>query len=266
MRHTLDVDEDTVRRIEAVYRTPELVAQRQAVIRRLDPQPGEHLLDIGCGPGFLAADLAGRLGSDGQVRGVDFSEPMLTMARHTCDGLPQATFEGAFATDLPYVNERFDAAVSAQVYEYLRDTEAALAELYRVLRPGGRALILDTDWQSLVWYADDQPRMDRILLAWQDHQPHPDLPRRLSPLLRQAGFEISVREIFPLFNTEYNTGSYSYSLIEAIRSFVPGRNGLNPSEVDDWAAEQQKLGQQGRFFFSLNRYLFLVTKPDNNNT
>jgi len=262
MRHTLDVDENTVRRIEVLYRTPDLVAQRQAIIQRLAPRPGEHLLDVGCGPGFLAADLTRYLGEDGQVRGVDYSEAMLAMSRRICAGLPQASFEGAFATDLPYVNERFDAAVVAQVYGYLRDTEAALAELYRVLRPGGRALILDTDWQSLVWYADERVRMDKILHAWQAHQYHPDLPRRLSPLLRQAGFDIAAREIFPLFNTDYDTGAYSYSLIEAIRGFVPGHGGVSRAEVDDWADEQRRLGQQHRYFFSLNRYLFLVIKPD----
>ena len=64
----------------------------------------------------------------------------------------------ADATRLPFEAGHFDAAVSTQVYEYVPDVDRALADLYRVLRPGGRALILDTDWDSLVWHSSDQAR------------------------------------------------------------------------------------------------------------
>lgn len=262
MRHALKLDEDGIRRLEAIYLTPEMAAQRREVLRRLDLQAGEHVLDIGCGPGFLAADMAARVGPAGQVRGIDFSEPMLDMARRRCRELEWASFLGAFASELPYVNERFDVAVAVQVYGYLHDLDHAVAELYRVLRPGGRALILDTDWDSLVWQAADRGRMQRVLAAWGQHQAHPDLPRLLTPLLRRAGFEILDRAVFPLFNPDYREDAYSHGLMEAILDFVPGLEGLDEAEVHAWAAEQRTLGERGGFFFSLNRYLFLVRRPE----
>ncbi len=262
MRHALKLDEHGIGRLEAIYRTPDMAAQRQEVLRRLNLQKGEHVLDIGCGPGFLAAEMATKVGPTGQVRGIDFSEPMLTMARRRCRDLGWTSFLGAFASELPYVNERFDVAVAVQVYGYLHDLEHAVAELYRVLRPGGRALILDSDWDSLVWQAIDRGRMGRVLTAWNQHQPHPDLPRLLTPLLRRTGFEILDRAVFPLFNPDYREDAYSHGLMEAIRDFVPGLKDLDEAEVEAWAAEQRTLGEQGEFFFSLNRYLFLVRRPE----
>jgi ubiquinone/menaquinone biosynthesis C-methylase UbiE len=262
MRHALKLDDAGMHRLEAIYLCPEMVSQRCEIVERLNLKAGEHVLDIGCGPGFLAAEIAREVGPTGQVRGIDYSQPVLEMARRRCADLEGTSFEGAFASELPYVNERFDVGVASQVYGYLHDVEHALAELYRVLRPGGRALILETDWGSLVWHAANQERMRRVLSAWNQHETHPDLPRRLSPMLLRAGFKIEERTVFPLFNPEFSEQAYCHGLIDAIRSFVPGRERLGEAEVETWEQEQRDLGRNGEFFFSVNRYLFLISRPD----
>jgi arsenite methyltransferase len=66
---------------------------------------------------------------------------------------------------LPYPHRAFDAAVSTQVYEYVADVATAPAELRRLLRPGGRALVLDTEWDSVVWHVADRDRHRRIMAA-----------------------------------------------------------------------------------------------------
>ena len=58
-----------------------------------------------------------------------------------------------------------------------------------MLRPGGRLLVLDTDWDSIVWHSSDRERMERVLAAWNEHLADPYLPRRLPGLLRAAGLE-----------------------------------------------------------------------------
>jgi len=255
-----DFDENLSRKIEALYVTPEVVAQRQQVIGALDLAAGEHVLDIGSGPGLLAHDMATAVGQNGRVCGIDLSPAMAAMAAKRCSEQPWAEFRTADATQLSYPDDSFDAVVSTQVYEYLSDIPAALRELHRVLRPGGRAAILDTDYGSLVIHTEDTARMARVLSAWDEHFVHASLPRTLSRQLRGAGFSIRSRMAIPMFNPEFEDHTYGKGLLAMMASFVAGRNGVTKSEADAWFAEFETLNKAGAFFFSLNRYLFIADK------
>jgi demethylmenaquinone methyltransferase/2-methoxy-6-polyprenyl-1,4-benzoquinol methylase len=106
--------------------------------------PGSNALDICCGTGDLALELRRRIGPDGRVVGSDFSEPMLELARRKSgdEGLP-VEFGWADALDLPYGDESFDAVTIGFGARNLADLEKGLAEMARVLRPGGRLVILE---------------------------------------------------------------------------------------------------------------------------
>src|SRR3954470_11006026 len=82
-------------------------------------------------------------------------------------------FVAGDASQLPFPDGSFDAAVSTQVYEYLEDVPRALREARRVLRRGGRLLVLDTDWDSVVWHSSDPARMARLLDVWSTHLADP---------------------------------------------------------------------------------------------
>src|SRR5690242_4370002 len=140
---------------------------------------GESVLDIGSGPGLLACEMAAEVGAAGSVDGVDPSESMLVLARdrRPPKGAAEIRFVAGDACALPFREETFDAAVATQVYEYVQDIPAALGEVFRVLRPGGRLLVLDTDWASIVWHSRDTERMRRVLAAWEEHLVDPHLPR-----------------------------------------------------------------------------------------
>jgi arsenite methyltransferase len=239
----LHFDEETARQVERVYLTPDVVEQRRLTREALAVQAGEKVLDIGSGPGLLAAELADE-GAD--VLGVDPSESMLAMAR--AREIPRAAFEPGDALSLPVADASFDAAVSTQVLEYVEDVAGALREAHRVLRPGGRLLVLDTDWDSIVWHTADLDRMRRVLAAWDAHLADPHLPRQLPGLLRGAGFTLTRTAVLPILNHPYDPETYSVGLIPVIATFV-----------DDaaWADELTSLGED--YFFSINRYLFLAT-------
>lgn len=245
----------------AVYVTPDMVAQRQSVLELLALQPGEQVLDIGSGPGFLASDMAHRVGLGGIVHGVDISDELLAFAAERYAHQPQLSFLRAEAASLPFPDESLDAVVVTQVLEYLPDVRPALREMHRVLRPKGRVLILDTDWDSIVWHSADPARMRKILAAWDEHLAHPYLPRTLASAMRQAGFEISRREIIPLFNPEFGEETFSNRMIDLIGPFVTGRQSVSAEELNDWAQDLRTRGREGEYFFSLNRYVFVGIKP-----
>jgi demethylmenaquinone methyltransferase / 2-methoxy-6-polyprenyl-1,4-benzoquinol methylase len=118
---------------------------RERAVDRAEVGPGDAALDVCCGTGDLALELAGRVGPAGSVVGCDFSEPMLDLARAKAmrRGTSNARFEWADALELPYEDRSFDAATVGFGARNLADLDRGLAELARVLRPGGRLVILE---------------------------------------------------------------------------------------------------------------------------
>jgi arsenite methyltransferase len=257
----LQFDDEMARRIEAIYVSGDAFRRRRAVLDVLELKSDEQILDIGTGPGFLAHEMADAVGQRGAVLAVDFSDSMLGLARTRCLDRQSVRFQKAEATQLPVPDGSFDVAVSVQVYEYVAEVEKALAEMFRVLRPGGRAAVVCTDWDSIVWQATSRERMQKVLSAYAEHCVHSNLPRTLVPKLRQAGFKIQSQRVIPQFNLSLEPNTFSYGLVNIIRSFVPGRQGVTKEEADQWSDDLRQLAEQEEYFFCLNQFLYLVTKP-----
>ncbi|HEY3727480.1 MAG TPA: methyltransferase domain-containing protein [Solirubrobacteraceae bacterium] len=251
-------DETASRRLLATYLTPDIVRQRRQVLTLLDPRPGERILDLGSGPGLLAEEIAVAVGAGGGVEGVDISDSMLAIARERTPppGAGPIGYTAADALALPFGSGTFDAIVSTQVYEYVADIPSALIEARRVLRPSGRLVILDTDWDSIVWHSRDPQRMERVLSTWDQHLADPQLPRILPRLLRRAGFTEMTVEVLPILNVGFDPDTLSAGALETIARFVRGRGDISETEADAWAEDLRTLGED--YFFSLNRYVFVA--------
>jgi SAM-dependent methyltransferase len=247
------------RKLEALYLTPDVVAQRERVLAALAPQPGERIADLGCGPGLLARDILERTGGGARVEGIDLSDSMIALARERCAGLPSARFQGGDVAALPYADASFDAAVCTQVYEYVEDVDRALAELRRVLRPGARAIVVDSDWESCVWHCADAARMRRMLETWDTHCPHPQLPRTLAARLRAAGLAVQSCEVVGLVNLVGDAQTYSHGMLRVIARHARGR--VDEATLAAWVADLEARAAAGDYFFSLNRYLFRAARP-----
>ena len=118
---------------------------RERAADRAELRPGDSALDVCCGTGDLALELAGRVAPGGSVVGCDFSEPMLDLAREKAraGGADGLRFEWADALNLPYDADRFDAVTVGFGVRNLADLDRGLREMTRVLRPGGRLVVLE---------------------------------------------------------------------------------------------------------------------------
>jgi arsenite methyltransferase len=256
----LAFDEQTGKRLELLYRIKDAVRRREIVRAGLAAADGERLLDVGCGPGFFCAELRDEVGADGHVTGVDASEQMLGLARLRCAEHENVAFHQADATSLPLEDASFDAALCVQVLEYVTDYSRALAELHRVLRPGGRVLVWDTDWATVSWYSADPTRMQRLLAAWDQHLAHPSLPQALAPAMRSMGFEGVEVAAHTFASAAWDPGTFGVSLVDMIANFGTGREGLSETDANEWADEQRELGECGKFFFAYTQFCFTGTR------
>jgi arsenite methyltransferase len=257
----LEFDEETSKRIEAAYAGHDMARRRELVREALAVRPGDRVLDVGCGPGFYIPELLREVGPKGAVVGIDSSESMLALAAGRSGNGPNVEFHEADATALPVDDASFDAAFSVQVLEYVADIPAALAEIHRALRPGGRTVIWDVDWATLSMRTADPERMRRMLDAWDEHLTHASLPRTLTGELRRAGFaDVSMRG-HAFATNELSPDTYGGFLVSFLERFVRERDAVSEDDARAWAEEQRELAERGEFYFCVVQFLFMATRP-----
>ena len=252
----LPFDEAMSKRLEKLYRTRDALRRRRLVRDAIAAAPGERILDVGCGGGFYLAELLDSVGANGSLFGVDSSAAMLAMAAQRCEGHDNVAFREGDATALPVDDAVFDAAFSVQVLEYVPDVSAALLEMHRALRSGGRIVVWDIDWATVSWHSSDPDRMDRVLRAWDAHLADPSLPRTLAARMRDAGFRDVTFQGHVFATGDFDPETYGAAMIPLIEDFVAGRAEVGPEMGAAWAAEQRDLGNSNEFFFSCTQFCF----------
>jgi arsenite methyltransferase len=257
----LEFDAEQAKQIEALYRIGDAIRRRLIVRVALGAARGERILDVGCGPGFYCAELVEEVGPEGSVLGIDSSPAMIELAARRCAGHRAVELRRADVASLPVDDSSFDGALCVQVLEYVRDPTAALGEIHRVLRPGGRVVVWDIDWATVSLHSSYPERTARVLRAWDEHLAHPSLPRTLGARVRSAGFDDVHMEAHPFASCEFDPDTYGAALIPFVGAFVVGRGGITDEEAQAWVDDQQQLGERGDFYFASTQFCFTATRP-----
>jgi ubiquinone/menaquinone biosynthesis C-methylase UbiE len=214
----------------------------------LDLESGDSVLDVGCGTGEDARDLA-RLVPGVSVLGIDARAETVAEAERLTLGLPRAVdFRVGDAHRLDVEAASVDAVRADKVFHHLEDPAKALAEMARVARPGGRVVVSDADYETLVVDLPDRALTRRILDAFCDRLPHGWIGRRLPALFGEAGLSDVRITPYTAVVTDYDESVLG--LREKVEDAASA--GLVTSdEVTGWVAALDAADHAGRFLCAL---------------
>jgi arsenite methyltransferase len=234
-QETITFDEDFLRALDQQRQSGSGRGKVEHQLDLLEPRPGEHVLDLGCGSGVHSRLIASRVSPGGLVVGVDAEPEAIELARKLSEdeGAPPAlTFQVADAHRLPFENDSFDAVICISVLAFCEDPLRVLADVRRVLRPGGRLLLVNSDEDTRIFNSRDRALGRRVLRTIADRASDPWAGRRLAGLLTAAGFTIAREEVLTDVEDEFGPGRSGYVLAHALRRHVVGTGTVTPEEYD----------------------------------
>ncbi|WP_335938958.1 methyltransferase domain-containing protein [Streptomyces sp. PTD5-9] len=182
---------DEVSYLDQLAATEAARSYKSVMLDALDARPGETALDLGCGPGTDLSTLAKAVSPSGRVIGIDSSQEMVEQARRRTENLSAVEVEVGDVHTLPFEDGSIDRARTDRVLQHVADPAQALAEARRVLRPGGRLVMGEPDWDSL---AIDYPDLE-VSRAYTRHVTdkvvrNGIIGRQLAGLAVNAGFAV----------------------------------------------------------------------------
>jgi SAM-dependent methyltransferase len=229
---------------------------RRAFLAFTGIAPGARALEVGCGTGVVTRDLGRRVGRRGRVVGVDPSRAFVREARRRAREAAPAvpcTFRVADGRRLPFRAGRFDAALAVTVLLHVPEADRVLAEMMRVVRPGGRVAALDQDLGTLVLDLPDRALTRRIVEGHAERfYPNPWSGRTLVRRLRAAGLGRVRGRVFVVVEPRYD--EYVRSLLSRRAEFVTRRRLVTAAEARRWLRDADDAAARGEFYMSLNFY------------
>ncbi len=253
-------DASAARNTDRSYLDPAIIHQRLQTLTALALKSGESVLDAGCGSGLLAELMSAQVGESGSVTGLDQSPDMLELATNRCKQLGNVELRLGDITSLDPEAGSFDAASCIQTLLYVDEIEKAIAELHRVLKPGGRIGIIETDWHSLVINSPDYATTRLLTDAWDSTVPSPNLPPRLPGLLQGAGFSAIRVQAIAVINDSYIEAGYGASMLRYLVKNAVKHGAVKKEQAENWLQQMTGPEIQQEFFFCINRFLFTAIK------
>ncbi|MFE3178728.1 methyltransferase domain-containing protein [Amycolatopsis sp. NPDC059090] len=243
--------ETLIRLLDAADALPGAADLRARTYDLLRLDPGEAVVDVGCGSGRAVAELAD-LGAN--AVGVDPDPGMLDAARQRW---PRLDFQAGTAEALPLADGAVTGYRADKVFHDVRDVPAAFAEARRVLAPGGRIVLAGHDWDTFVIDSADPVLTRTIVHARADLVTNPSVARSYRTLLLDNGFtNVSVEMPTAVF-TDAAMLPMATGLAEAARA----AGTIERELVDGWIAEQTARARDGRFFAAVPLFIAAATRP-----
>ena len=214
------------------------------------------VVDVGCGTGTAARELAGRVE---RVVGVDASERMIEAARERSSGRTDVRFEVGDALSLPLRDRSVDGYRAERLFQHLAKPGAALAEARRVLRPGGRICVIDQDWDTLIFAANDVETTRHVTAAMADSIVSGTAARHLAALFDDAGFT----DVTVSGEATVSRDPGSYGFVSTLAAdMAAASDHIDRQAVERWRADQGARARDGTWLVSFTFLTTTAVAPD----
>jgi ubiquinone/menaquinone biosynthesis C-methylase UbiE len=226
----------------------------------LEIGPGSHVLEVGCGTGVDARQLAYMVGENGSVVAIDKSEAMIAEVRRQ-PGLPKVlTPKVADVCRLPFEDGMFHAVRVDRTLQHVKALEGAIHEMVRVLASGGRIVASEPDWATLLVDSEDVKTTRTMAQLLCDNIRHGWAGRSMLRYFVAAG--LTDVEVFPetMIMKDMNTANEILHIGRTLRDCVL-KGLLDESTARHWFEDLRDRDNRGQFFSSLNLYLVRGRKP-----
>ena len=238
---------------------------KQLSYTRMRILPGDHVLDVGCGSGLDVIAITEQLDATGKVTGLDYDTTMLKQALPKIEEAPrgrQASFVQGISGELPFGNDAFDSCRSERLFVHLLRPEQTLAEMIRVTKPGGKVVVVDTDWSSLsidTPFPSIERALSEYLLTCVSKNGYSG--RSLYRQFRQLRLADIHIEVHPLFVTDKDL-FYSLTMLEAIEEQALAEQRISAEQLENWRREIRRASETDCFYGSVNVVMVSAVKTE----
>jgi ubiquinone/menaquinone biosynthesis C-methylase UbiE len=247
-----------IRFLDAGNALPDIRSIKQIMIERLELRPGYSLLDLGCGMGDDVSELAAIVGANGTVVGADISTAMIAEANRRHGHLsPAVRFMEADAKRLDLSDAAFDRCRAERVLMHVLHPERALAEMVRVLRPGGGLVVFDFDWDTM--YADSAHKETtrRLFHSFSDGITNGWIGRALPRLFREAGLQ----DVTDVPHAVRIKCEFAHWLLDGHLAKAMQAGALSSREVSEWWSDLEEVDVKGTLNLGLLGFVVSGRKP-----
>jgi ubiquinone/menaquinone biosynthesis C-methylase UbiE len=249
--HWIEVAPERLTAYEEMFRWR---PQMEPLLEPASLQPGQTVVDYGCGPGLLGIELARRVGPSGHVHGVDLNAAFLQRAEKNAAAAGLAsrmTFHHIVADRVPLPEASVDRVICKNVLEYVDDVVATLADFRRVLKPAGLAHAIDSDWGMLSVEPIAPERLAQLFAAARVAYRTPLIGRKLYGFMRAAGF----RDVRVKILAAADTRGFLAPIVFHMASYARTSERMDPSAIEALLQDIQRAIADETYLLVLPQFL-----------